>query len=149
VTCPSNFGRMFPPFAVSPPAPPMGWSGDRAGPPPPRNFNVDNVRIAKLEGCSVGDSALVHGFVIARDTEGSVKELRAPPWARPTPPSGVVVTGAVVSRAAMPRGSLVDVRRGPKMRGGPNAPNYATKNRRPKTKRSWNHAHHSAWVGSK
>jgi len=42
----------------------------------PRNFNVDNVRIAKLEGCSVGDSALVHGFVIARDTEGSVKELR-------------------------------------------------------------------------
>eukprot|EP00668_Euglena_longa_P042164 GGOE01055609.1.p1 GENE.GGOE01055609.1~~GGOE01055609.1.p1 ORF type:complete len:562 (+),score=217.93 GGOE01055609.1:68-1687(+) len=41
----------------------------------PKSFNVDNVRIAKLEGCSVGDSQLIHGFVIARDTEGTVKEL--------------------------------------------------------------------------
>lgn len=41
----------------------------------PKNFNVDNIRVAKLDGCSVGDSQLVHGFVMPRDTEGSIKEL--------------------------------------------------------------------------
>ena len=40
----------------------------------PKNFNIDNVRVAKLDGCSVGDSTLIHGFVMARDTEGSIKE---------------------------------------------------------------------------
>uniref|UniRef100_A0A7S1HUW8 CCT-theta n=1 Tax=Eutreptiella gymnastica TaxID=73025 RepID=A0A7S1HUW8_9EUGL len=40
----------------------------------PKNFNVDNVRVAKLDGCSVGDSQLVHGFVMPRDTEGLIKE---------------------------------------------------------------------------
>eukprot|EP01004_Peranema_trichophorum_P002845 NODE_1872_length_1772_cov_63.887811_g1590_i0.p1 GENE.NODE_1872_length_1772_cov_63.887811_g1590_i0~~NODE_1872_length_1772_cov_63.887811_g1590_i0.p1 ORF type:complete len:561 (-),score=116.08 NODE_1872_length_1772_cov_63.887811_g1590_i0:88-1560(-) len=40
-----------------------------------QSFNVDNVRIAKLEGGSVSDSCLIHGFVIARDTEGTIKDL--------------------------------------------------------------------------
>eukprot|EP00906_Rhabdomonas_costata_P024704 RCo035475 len=41
----------------------------------PVSFNVDNVRVAKLEGGSVADSVLLHGFVLVRDSEGTVKEV--------------------------------------------------------------------------
>jgi T-complex protein 1 subunit theta len=41
-----------------------------------KGFNVDNIRVCKLDGCSVSDSSLIHGFVIARGTEGTVTELK-------------------------------------------------------------------------
>eukprot|EP01012_Entosiphon_sulcatum_P037176 TRINITY_DN475_c0_g1_i2.p1 TRINITY_DN475_c0_g1~~TRINITY_DN475_c0_g1_i2.p1 ORF type:complete len:539 (-),score=168.09 TRINITY_DN475_c0_g1_i2:458-2074(-) len=41
----------------------------------PKSFNVDNIRISKLEGGGVLDTQLVYGFVINRDTEGTVKHL--------------------------------------------------------------------------
>eukprot|EP00455_Lapot_gusevi_P045403 TRINITY_DN5801_c0_g2_i1.p1 TRINITY_DN5801_c0_g2~~TRINITY_DN5801_c0_g2_i1.p1 ORF type:complete len:540 (+),score=224.37 TRINITY_DN5801_c0_g2_i1:86-1705(+) len=37
------------------------------------NFLVDNVRVCKILGQSVGDSFVVKGMVVDRDTEGSVK----------------------------------------------------------------------------
>ena len=37
-----------------------------------KNFNVDNVRIMKIAGGSIHDSALIRGFCIQRGTEGSV-----------------------------------------------------------------------------
>eukprot|EP00727_Mastigamoeba_balamuthi_P011160 m51a1_g6667 putative t-complex protein theta subunit (543) ;mRNA; r:181192-182820 len=40
-------------------------------------FNVDNVRVAKILGGSVADSAIVRGFVIPRDAEGTIKHLTA------------------------------------------------------------------------
>lgn len=46
-----------------------------ACPSNPRNFNVDNVRVAKLDGESVLSSRLVRGFVITRSAEGSVKHI--------------------------------------------------------------------------
>lgn len=39
----------------------------------PKVFNVDNVRILKVEGMSVSTSQCIHGFLIARDAEGAVK----------------------------------------------------------------------------
>eukprot|EP00994_Dinema_validum_P005269 NODE_338_length_1862_cov_94.471042_g244_i0.p1 GENE.NODE_338_length_1862_cov_94.471042_g244_i0~~NODE_338_length_1862_cov_94.471042_g244_i0.p1 ORF type:complete len:542 (+),score=196.43 NODE_338_length_1862_cov_94.471042_g244_i0:65-1690(+) len=41
----------------------------------PKSFNVDNVRVAKIEGANVGGSTLLHGFAIARDSEGTIKEV--------------------------------------------------------------------------
>ena len=41
-----------------------------------RNFNVDNVRVAKLDGESVLSTKLVRGFVIARSTEGTIKHAK-------------------------------------------------------------------------
>lgn len=38
------------------------------------NFNVDCVRVSKLEGGNVRESKLIHGFVIARGAEGAIKE---------------------------------------------------------------------------
>jgi T-complex protein 1 subunit theta len=42
----------------------------------PKSFNVDNVRIVKLLGGSALDSKLLHGFVIPRDTEGTIKKVK-------------------------------------------------------------------------
>jgi len=39
-------------------------------PKKPRNFNVDNIRVAKLLGGSVRGTTLVKGYVMMRDTEG-------------------------------------------------------------------------------
>ena len=47
-----------------------------ACPSNPKNFNVDNVRVAKLDGESVLSSTLVRGFVIARGVEGTIKHLK-------------------------------------------------------------------------
>lgn len=44
-----------------------------ACPTNPKSFNVDNVRVAKLEGESVLASSLVRGFVITRGSEGTIK----------------------------------------------------------------------------
>jgi T-complex protein 1 subunit theta len=41
----------------------------------PHNFNVDNVRVCKIVGGSVHMSAVVHGIVIKRDTETSIKQV--------------------------------------------------------------------------
>lgn len=41
-----------------------------------KNFNVDNVRIVKLDGESVLSSHLVRGFVVGRDTESVCKHLK-------------------------------------------------------------------------
>ncbi|EKX45203.1 cytosolic chaperonin protein, theta subunit [Guillardia theta CCMP2712] len=38
-------------------------------------FNVDNVRVAKIQGMSVYDSFLVKGFVLTRDSEGTIKHV--------------------------------------------------------------------------
>eukprot|EP00672_Neobodo_designis_P019871 CAMPEP_0174852570 /NCGR_PEP_ID=MMETSP1114-20130205/25900_1 /TAXON_ID=312471 /ORGANISM="Neobodo designis, Strain CCAP 1951/1" /LENGTH=538 /DNA_ID=CAMNT_0016087177 /DNA_START=35 /DNA_END=1651 /DNA_ORIENTATION=+ len=46
-----------------------------ACPSNPLSFNVDNVRVAKLDGGSITASQMVRGFVIARPTEGTIKHL--------------------------------------------------------------------------
>jgi T-complex protein 1 subunit theta len=40
-----------------------------------KNFNVDNVRVAKVLGGGVVDTTLVKGFVLARDSEGTIKHV--------------------------------------------------------------------------
>ena len=42
----------------------------------PMNFNVDNVRVAKIVGSSILDSDYVRGVVLQRGTEGTVTSLR-------------------------------------------------------------------------
>lgn len=44
-------------------------------PKDPKNFNVDNVRVAKIPGMSVHDSFLMKGFVLVRDAEGTIKHV--------------------------------------------------------------------------
>eukprot|EP00744_Colponema_vietnamica_P000774 GILI01001344.1.p1 GENE.GILI01001344.1~~GILI01001344.1.p1 ORF type:complete len:541 (-),score=183.02 GILI01001344.1:137-1759(-) len=41
----------------------------------PKNFNIDNVRVAKILGGSILDTRTVHGVVVTRDAEGSVKKV--------------------------------------------------------------------------
>ena len=41
----------------------------------PKNFNVDNVRVAKIVGSSILDSEYVRGVVLQRPTEGTVTSL--------------------------------------------------------------------------
>eukprot|EP00004_Rigifila_ramosa_P007913 TRINITY_DN19101_c0_g1_i1.p1 TRINITY_DN19101_c0_g1~~TRINITY_DN19101_c0_g1_i1.p1 ORF type:complete len:546 (-),score=153.89 TRINITY_DN19101_c0_g1_i1:5-1402(-) len=43
-----------------------------AMPKTPSNFNVDNVRVAKILGGGLSDSTVVKGFVLAREPEGTV-----------------------------------------------------------------------------
>jgi T-complex protein 1 subunit theta len=43
-----------------------------AMPTDPKNFDVENVRVAKINGPSINDSILVHGLVITRGAETSV-----------------------------------------------------------------------------
>lgn len=40
------------------------------------NFNVDNVRVVKIPGGGVQDSLLVHGVVIRREPEGSIRSAK-------------------------------------------------------------------------
>jgi len=47
-----------------------------ACPSNPKSFNVDNVRVAKLDGESILSSRLVRGFVITRSAEGSVNHIK-------------------------------------------------------------------------
>ena len=42
----------------------------------PVNFNVDNVRVAKVLGLGVGDSTIVNGFVIPRNAEGTITTVK-------------------------------------------------------------------------
>lgn len=42
----------------------------------PFNFNVDNVRVAKILGGGVTDTKLIKGFVLPRDVEGTIKQLK-------------------------------------------------------------------------
>lgn len=42
----------------------------------PKNFSVDNVRVAKIEGSNVGDTSLMKGFVLVRDVSGSIRHVR-------------------------------------------------------------------------
>jgi len=41
-----------------------------------KNFNVDNVRVAKMMGGNVLHSKVIRGVVVSRNTEGSVKEVK-------------------------------------------------------------------------
>eukprot|EP00696_Hemimastix_kukwesjijk_P000231 gnl/Hemi2/10333_TR3565_c0_g1_i1.p2 gnl/Hemi2/10333_TR3565_c0_g1~~gnl/Hemi2/10333_TR3565_c0_g1_i1.p2 ORF type:complete len:538 (-),score=214.23 gnl/Hemi2/10333_TR3565_c0_g1_i1:157-1770(-) len=41
----------------------------------PANFNVENLRSAKILGASLASSAVFRGCVVTRDTEGSIKHL--------------------------------------------------------------------------
>ncbi|PNW85024.1 hypothetical protein CHLRE_03g168450v5 [Chlamydomonas reinhardtii] len=41
----------------------------------PNNFNVDNVRVIKIQGSTVAESVVVKGMVLKRDTEGSIKAV--------------------------------------------------------------------------
>jgi len=41
----------------------------------PKNFNVDNVRVAKILGGGITSTHVVKGFVISRDAEGTIKHL--------------------------------------------------------------------------
>lgn len=47
-------------------------------PQDPTKFNVENIRVAKILGGAVQDSCTVKGFLLARDTEGSVKHIQSP-----------------------------------------------------------------------
>jgi T-complex protein 1 subunit theta len=40
-----------------------------------RNFNVDDVRVAKIVGGGIGDASVVNGVVVLRDSEGTIKEV--------------------------------------------------------------------------
>eukprot|EP00961_Rhodomonas_salina_P036919 496535-Rhodomonas_salina.8 len=40
-----------------------------------RQFNVDNVRVCKIPGMSVHESFLMKGFVLVRDSEGTIKHM--------------------------------------------------------------------------
>lgn len=40
------------------------------------NFNVDNVRVAKLSGSGIEQSEVVNGLLLKRDTEGTVKHVK-------------------------------------------------------------------------
>lgn len=42
----------------------------------PKNFSVDNVRVAKIEGSNISETSLMKGFVLARDVSGSVRHVR-------------------------------------------------------------------------
>ncbi|KAF7331607.1 hypothetical protein MKEN_00040300 [Mycena kentingensis (nom. inval.)] len=42
----------------------------------PRNFNVDNVRVVKIMGGSLGGSRVVQGMVFGREPEGTVKHAK-------------------------------------------------------------------------
>lgn len=42
----------------------------------PANFNVDNVRVAKIPGSGPHKSQLVHGVVIKREPEGSIRSVK-------------------------------------------------------------------------
>lgn len=42
----------------------------------PVNFNVDNVRVVKIQGASLPSSSVVKGMVLKRDTEGTVKHVQ-------------------------------------------------------------------------
>eukprot|EP01103_Thecamoeba_quadrilineata_P012180 TRINITY_DN3077_c0_g1_i1.p1 TRINITY_DN3077_c0_g1~~TRINITY_DN3077_c0_g1_i1.p1 ORF type:complete len:415 (+),score=84.59 TRINITY_DN3077_c0_g1_i1:144-1247(+) len=41
-----------------------------------KQFNVDNIRVAKILGSGVSDSKLVKGFVTAHDSEGTIKHIK-------------------------------------------------------------------------
>jgi T-complex protein 1 subunit theta len=41
----------------------------------PSDFNVDNVRVAKIPGMTVTESFLMKGYVLTRDSEGTVKHV--------------------------------------------------------------------------
>jgi len=41
----------------------------------PKNFNVDNVRVAKILGAGTSDTQVLKGFVIPRAAEGSIKSV--------------------------------------------------------------------------
>eukprot|EP00760_Papus_ankaliazontas_P038265 PhM_4_TR9035/c0_g1_i1/m.48850/K09500/CCT8; T-complex protein 1 subunit theta len=47
-----------------------------ACPNDPRGFNVDNVRVCKLEGGCALDSTMIRGFVIPRGIEGTVRHVK-------------------------------------------------------------------------
>ena len=41
----------------------------------PANFNVDNVRVAKLVGGGLNNSSIVNGMVLKGDTVGTMKRV--------------------------------------------------------------------------
>jgi T-complex protein 1 subunit theta len=41
----------------------------------PHNFNVDNVRVVKLNGAALSSSVVVKGMVFKRETEGTIKHI--------------------------------------------------------------------------
>lgn len=41
----------------------------------PANFNVDNVRVAKLLGGGLNNSSIVRGMVLKSDAVGSIKRI--------------------------------------------------------------------------
>lgn len=41
----------------------------------PTNFNVDNVRVVKIQGASLTASSVIKGMVLKRDSEGTVKHV--------------------------------------------------------------------------
>jgi len=40
-----------------------------------KNFNVDDVRVAKIVGGGIGDATVIKGVVVTRDSEGTIKEV--------------------------------------------------------------------------
>ena len=54
----------------------------------PASFNVDNVRVVKIPGGGVHDSAVVRGMVLKRDTEVSFRLVAYPSFLRLGPQTG-------------------------------------------------------------
>eukprot|EP00742_Colponemidia_sp_Colp-10_P000949 GILJ01001029.1.p1 GENE.GILJ01001029.1~~GILJ01001029.1.p1 ORF type:complete len:543 (-),score=112.98 GILJ01001029.1:275-1903(-) len=42
----------------------------------PKNFNVDNVRVAKILGSNLFETRVLRGLVVTRDAEGSIKHVK-------------------------------------------------------------------------
>uniref|UniRef100_A0A7S3D0A2 CCT-theta n=1 Tax=Palpitomonas bilix TaxID=652834 RepID=A0A7S3D0A2_9EUKA len=68
-------------------------------PPKKENFNVDNVRFAKIVGGSIGDSSVVRGMVATRGAEGTIKKVKNA--------KVVVFTGGIDSEGPETKGTVV------------------------------------------
>lgn len=69
----------------------------------PNNFNVDNVRVIKIQGSTLPESRVVTGMVIKRDTEGSVKgveDVKVAAYAQGVDTSTTDTKGTVLIKSA-------------------------------------------------
>lgn len=66
----------------------------------PDNFNVDNVRVAKLLGGGLHDSTIVRGMVLKSDTVGTIKRVEKAKVS-------VLCIPCILSRLFLPHDALV------------------------------------------
>lgn len=69
----------------------------------PSNFNVDNVRIVKILGSALPESAVVRGMLLKRDAEGSIKaasDAKVVVFAQGVDTAGPETKGTVLLKSA-------------------------------------------------